>query len=213
VKENDTMKTCCKQTGNWLTILSAVLLALILPTQALAHCDTLDGPVVADARVALDQGDITPVLKWVQADDEEDLKAAFAKTLAVRKLDTSAQELADNYFFETLVRIHRAGEGAPYTGLKPAGTVAPPIAKADQALEKGNVDAFAKTIASHAEAGVRERFQHALEARKHARESVATGRDYVAAYVAYVHYVEGVVQAVHATVQHGDAAAPSPHQH
>jgi hypothetical protein len=183
--------------GKPLTIIAALFLTLALPAAALAHCDTLDGPVVADARVALEKKDITPVLKWVRADDEQELKAAFAKALDVRKLNPEAQALADSYFFETLVRVHRAGEGAPYTGLKPAGTVEPPIAKADQALEKGNVDELAKAIAGHAEAGIRERFQQALETRKHAGESVAAGRDYVAAYVTYVHYVEGIVNAVH----------------
>ena len=200
-------------TGSLLVVFTASVLALALPTAAMAHCDTLDGPVVADARVALDKADITPVLKWVKAADEPELRAAFARAQTVRKLDAAARELADSYFFETLVRIHRAGEGAPYTGLKPAGAVEPVIVKADQALEKGSVDDLAKAIASHAEAGIRERFQHALEAKKHAQESVAAGREYVAAYVTYVHYVEGVVQAVHATAHHGEPAAPAAHQH
>jgi hypothetical protein len=194
-------------------VFTASVLALALPTAVLAHCDTLDGPVVADARVALDKADITPVLKWVKAADEPELRAAFARAQTVRKLDAAARELADSYFFETLVRIHRAGEGAPYTGLKPAGAVEPVIVKADQALEKGSVDDLAKTIASHAETGIRERFQHALETKQHAQESVAAGREYVAAYVTYVHYVEGVVQAVHAAAHHGEPAAPAAHQH
>lgn len=201
-------------TAKQLAIIAAIFLVLALPAAVLAHCDTLDGPVVADARVALDKGDITPVLKWVQADDEAELKAAFAKARDVRKLNPEAQALADSYFFETLVRVHRAGEGAPYTGLKPAGTVEPPIAKADLSLEKGNVDELAKAIASHAEAGIRERFQHALATKKHAQESVEAGRDYVAAYVTYVHYVEGIVNAVHTKAHHGEAAeAPAHHQH
>ena len=196
-----------------LTVFVATLMILGLPWDVLAHCDTLDGPVVADARVALDKADITPVLKWVKAGDEQELREAFAKTQAVRKLDPAAKTLADTYFFETLVRVHRAGEGAPYTGLKPAGTVEPVIAKADQSLEKGNVDELAKTIASHAEAGIRKRFQHALEAKKHAQESVAAGRDYVEAYVTYVHYVEGIVQVVHAVPHHGEPGAAPAHQH
>jgi hypothetical protein len=187
--------------------------ALLLPGPAAAHCDTLDGPVVSDARTALDQGDITPVLKWIRAADEPILRDAFAKTQAVRKVNADARALADTYFFETLVRIHRAGEGAPYTGLQPAGSVAPVILKADQALEKGSVEELAKTIASHAEAGIKERFRHALEAKKHAQESVVAGREYVAAYVTYVHYVEGIVQAVHATAHHGEPPAPSGHRH
>jgi hypothetical protein len=200
-------------TGKQLTIIAALFLTLGLSASALAHCDTLDGPVVADARVALEKKDITPVLKWVRADDEQELKAAFAKALDVRKLNPEAQALADSYFFETLVRVHRAGEGAPYTGLKPAGMVEPPIAKADQSLEKGNVDDLAKAIAGHTEAGIRERFLHALETRKHAGESVAAGRDYVAAYVTYVHYVEGIVNAVHTNAHHGEAEASTHHQH
>ena len=197
-------------TSQRLAIFAASMLIFALPTQALAHCDTLDGPVVGDARVALDKADVTPVLKWVKASDEPELREAFAKAQSVRKLNPEAKALADSYFFETLVRIHRAGEGAPYTGLKPAGTVEPPIAMADLALAKGNVDDLAKAIASHAEAGVRERFQHALTTRQHAQESVAAGRDYVAAYVTYVHYVERLAQAVHAEAHHGEAAASAP---
>lgn len=207
------MNTKRRFTSKRLAIFAATMLFFSLPTQALAHCDTLDGPVVGDARVALDKADVTPVLKWVKASDEQELRAAFAKAQAVRKLNPEAKALADTYFFETLVRIHRAGEGAPYTGLKPAGSVEPPIAKADLSLEKGNVDDLAKAIASHAEAGIRERFQHALTTRQHAQESVAAGRDYVAAYVTYVHYVEGIVEAVHSAPHHGEAGATSPHLH
>lgn len=207
------MTTRCIQTGNRLAILAAVLLTLVLSAQALAHCDTLDGPVVIDARSALEKGDVTPVLKWVRADDEQEIREVFAKTIAVRKLNPAAQDLADSYFFETLVRIHRAGEGAPYTGLKAAGTVPPPIAKADLSLEKGNVDELAKAIGNHAEAGVRKHFKQALDAKKHVGESVVAGRDFVAAYVTYVHYVEGVVAAVHAETHHGEAGAAGGHRH
>jgi hypothetical protein len=207
------MKIICTPTGKWLPIVAATLLTLTLPGLALAHCDTLDGPVVADARVALDKGDVTPVLKWVRAGDELEIREAFVKTLAVRKLDAGAMELADNYFFETLVRVHRAGEGAPYTGLKAAGTVPAPIARADQSLEQGNVDELARAIASHAESGVRERFRHALEAKRHAGENVAAGREYVEAYVGYVHYVEGVVAAAHAEPHHREGGTVGGHQH
>jgi hypothetical protein len=95
------------------------LFCTVLNKDVLAHCDTLDGPVVQTARTALEKGDITPLLKWVRVEDEKEIKDAFEKTLAVRRKGAEAKELADMYFFETLVRIHRAGEGAPYTGLKP----------------------------------------------------------------------------------------------
>ncbi len=104
--------------------------SLLAPRMALAHCDTLDGPVVIDARTALQQQDVTPVLKWVTANAEAEIRTAFDQVLAVRKLGGAAQALADRSFFETLVRVHRAGEGAPYTGLKPAGSVEPIVARA-----------------------------------------------------------------------------------
>lgn len=190
-----------------------ITLAAMLPEQAAAHCDSLDGPVITEAQAALTEGDITPVLKWVRADDEKELREAFAQTLAVRKLGTEAQELADRYFFETLVRIHRAGEGAPYTGLKPAGSIEPVIAKADQSLEKGSVDELANAIATHTVEGIRERFQHAREAKIHVNDSVQAGREYVEAYVSYVHYVEGLGQLVHSGAHHGEAAEPAGHDH
>ena len=94
---------------------------LLSTTSALAHCDGMDGPVVRAAQKALEAGDVNLVLIWVQKKDEQTIKDAFQKTLEVRKLDPKARELADMYFFETLVRIHRAGEGESYTGIKPAG--------------------------------------------------------------------------------------------
>ncbi|HUF76053.1 MAG TPA: DUF6448 family protein [Longimicrobiales bacterium] len=157
---------------------------------AAAHCDTLGGPVIATAELALEKSDVTPVLKWVKPDKEAEIKAAFSKALAVRKLSPEATEMADTYFFETLVRIHREGEGAPYTGLKPAGAVEPAVAMADKALESGSVDQLAGAISKHAAEGIRERFVKAYEARKHADESVQSGREFVEAYVQFTHYVE-----------------------
>ena len=128
---------------------------LIANGAAFAHCDTMDGPVVKDAQAALAKGDVTVVLRWVTKTSEDEIRQMFAKTLVVRAKGPEAKELADMYFFETLVRLHRAGEGFAYTGLKPAGTpVPPPVAKADEALAKGNVDALAKKIAAAVEAGI-----------------------------------------------------------
>lgn len=184
-------------------LLLTLAAAQLTPQFAWAHCDTLDGPVVIDARAALAAQDVTPVFKWVRAEDEAEIRAAFAQTLKVRHLDGSAQELADRYFFETLVRAHRVGEGAPYTGLKAGATVPAPIAKADRALEQGSVDPLAKAIAGHGEQGIRDKFAAAHASRQHAADSIVAGRAFVADYVTYVHYVEGIVEAVHAGPHHG----------
>lgn len=160
---------------------------------AFAHCDTLDGPVVAAAKTALERKDITPVLKWIKPEHEAELKTAFARTLATRTPGKEARELADQFFFETLLRVHRAGEGAPYTGLKPAGTkLDPAVEAADRALEAGRADALIKAVTDEVAAGIRQRFTAAVEKQKHAGHSIEAGREYVAPRVEFVHYVEGL---------------------
>lgn len=104
-----------------MAVAVGVGLFALTPARALAHCDGLDGPVVKAAQRALETRNPALVLIWVQEQDEPEIRKAFEQTLAVRALSSQARELADRFFFETLVRVHRAGEGAPFTGLKPAG--------------------------------------------------------------------------------------------
>ena len=89
-------------------ITACIGITLLVPAIASAHCDRLDGPVVAAARKALDTGNVNLVLVWVQKKDDAEIRKHFDKTVAVRKAGGQAKELADMYFFETLVRIHRA---------------------------------------------------------------------------------------------------------
>lgn len=185
-----------------LAITASLAFALLLPPALRTHCDTMAGPVIADARIALGNGDVTPVLKWVKAEHEAGIRAAFQKTLEVRRQSPEARELADQYFFETLVRLHRAGEGAPYTGLKPAEAVEPIILETDKALDGGASEPLVRMLQEDVAAGVRSRFARAVEAKKHANDSVQAGREYVEAYVELTHYVE----ALHAT-----AGGKTPH--
>jgi hypothetical protein len=173
-----------------------VTVVLAVPVRVFAHCDTLDGPVVRAAKAALEKGDVNLVLIWVQKKHEAELKKAFEKTLAVRKQSAEVKELADMYFFETLVRIHRAGEGAPYTGLKPAGRdLGPAIPAGDTALETGSVEAVEKLLTDLMKGGLHEHFDRALAKRKYDSKNVEAGREYVEAYVSYIHYVEGLYEA------------------
>ena len=199
-----------------IILLASVLVGagMMFPQNARAHCDTMDGPVVLAAKAALESKDVTPVLMWVKKDDEAEIKAVFAKTLAVRTKGPEARDLADQFFFETLVRVHRAGEGAPFTGLKPAGTeTGPAIEGADKALESGSVEAVIKLVTDEAAAGIRKRFAEASQKKAHADHNVEAGREFVAAYVEYVHYVEGLHQATQATSAHheGDHSAGPAH--
>lgn len=190
-----------------LLIAGLTLAGLATPVSVRAHCDSLDGPVIQAAQLALAQADVTPVLKWVHAADEAAIRAAFVETLNVRSLSPVAAELADRYFFETLVRIHRAGEGAPYTGLKPAGSAGPALAAADQALETGEIDDLAGELARHLTDGLGQRFTRAHAAKAHAEHHVAAGRAYVAAYVDYIHYFERLHAMGEPAAPHGPAHA------
>ena len=170
-------------------------LVVLAASPAHAHCDTLDGPVVAAARAALAKGDVSPALIWVKEDGAAEMRAAFAKALVVRATGPQARDLADAYFFETLVRLHRQGEGEPYTGLKPAGLdPGPAVRLADRALESGSVDDLVSLVTSSSSAGIRERFRLAMDARTHSGESVEAGRKYVEAYVEFLHYTERLLE-------------------
>lgn len=179
---------------------------------AVGHCDTLDGPLVSLARQALEEKNVNRVLPWVRAQDEPQIRQAFAHTLAVRELGPQARTLADHHFFETLVRVHRAGEGAPFTGLKPAGLdLGPVIPAADRALQVGAADALLKLLLDAVRDGVQARFQAALRLRAFEPDDVAAGRQYVAAYVDYMHCVDklwGAVSKAPAPVNGPPATAP-----
>lgn len=180
--------------SGWLAIASLYFYLMAAPV--FAHCDGLDGPVVKAARRVLETGNVNLVLVWVQPSAEPEIRAAFERALAVRKLDPDARDLADRYFFETLVRIHRAGEGAPYTGLKPAGRdLGPAIPAADRAIETGSVEPLLELLTSSLGSGVRERFREVMARKDFDRNDPSAGRRFVQAYVEFVHYAEGAYQA------------------
>ena len=158
---------------------------------AWAHCDGLDGPVVGAARKALETGNVNYALIWVGPKDEAELRSAFRQTLAVRKLGPEARELADRQLFETLVRLHRTGEGAPYTGLAPAGRdLGPAIPAADRSIASGNADAVEAMLVAELKRDLRESFERVQAHRRYDPNDVAAGREYVASYVEYIHFVE-----------------------
>src|SRR4026209_1760872 len=155
-------------------------IGLFQTQQAIAHCDGIDGPVVKAAQKALEMGNVNLVLIWVQKTDEDEVKKAFQKTLAVRKLNPQAKELADLYFFETLVRIHRAGEGAPYSGLKPAGRdLGPAIPAGDEALAPGKGETVVKLLSDNMEHRLRNHFNEAVAKKKFDKNDVEAGRAFV----------------------------------
>jgi len=193
-------------------ILAAIAMGvgLAAPSTVFAHCDSFDGPVVKAAAKALESRDVDYALIWVQPDGEAEIRAAFAQALAVRALNAQAQALADRYFFETVVRIHRAGEGAPFTGLKPAGLDGgPAIPAADRALADGSVKGLAGLLTAELSAGLHRHFADVAAARVYDPHELAAGRRFVKAYVEYIHYVERLHEAI-ATATHGHFAGTPP---
>ena len=150
-----------------LSLLAAVIGAGLMTTAAAyAHCDAIGGPVTTAAVRALDSNNVNAVLPFVPASVEPELTAAFSQAVAVRAGGADGKALADRSFMETAVRLHRAGEGAPYTGLKPAGTdFGPAIPAAEQALDTGKVEPLVEFLSREIEHGVRERFAHAAGAK------------------------------------------------
>jgi hypothetical protein len=192
---------------------AALVMILVLGTagNALAHCDGLDGPVVNLARQALAKGDVKIILPWVAAEKEVEIRKAFDLAMAVRGKGEKERELADMYFFETLVRVHRAGEGAPYTGIKPAGLdLGPAIPAADKALETGNPQELVKLINGKVHEGIHKYYMEAKEKKAHAGESVEAGRAYVQAYVPYLHYVERLYENATTPFAHGAGEGTHP---
>ena len=158
------------------------------------HCDSLDGPVVGAARMALEKEDVNLVLPYVPAEGEGEVTEAFRKVLPLRK--DGAREVADRYFFETVVRIHRAGEGAPFTGLKPAGLdVGPVTPVAEKAIEAGEESALEAKLTGIIAAEVRKRFEHMQHLKAHASHGVPAAREYTSAMLGLQVWAHGIYQA------------------
>jgi uncharacterized protein YeeX (DUF496 family) len=155
-----------------------------------AYCDTLEHPIVKTAHIAFEKRDIAPIMMWVKEEKGIEIQNLFKKTLIVRNKGKEAQEIADRYFLETLMRLHLAGEGETSTGLKPAEVVEPAVIEEDKALESESVDALIKFITRKIKEGIHERFAKVKEAGKHADHTIEANRKYMEAYIQFTHYAE-----------------------
>jgi hypothetical protein len=163
------------------------------------HCDSIDGPVVTAAKRALETNDASIALAYVPKDGEEEVARAFEAVLRIRDLGPSVREVADLHFFETVVRVHRAGEGAPYTGLKPAGLDhGPVIPVAERAIQSGSPERLIELLTARLEDEVRRRFDHVMELRARADGDLDAKRAYVGAMLDLQVWSHGLYQATRA---------------
>lgn len=163
------------------------------------HCDSMDGPVVNAARKALEAREPAIVLPYVRKDGEEEVRQAFDAVIGVRDQGPAIREVADLHFFETVVRVHRAGEGAPFTGLKPAGLDhGPVIPTAERAIETGSAEELAGVLTARVEDEVRKRFDHVMELKARADGDIEANRKYVEAMLDLQVWSHGLYQATEA---------------
>jgi hypothetical protein len=157
-----------------------------------AHCDTMDGPLIADARKAMGQNNVNYVLKWVSVANESEIRDAFNLVMKVKGLSPEAKELSEKYFFDTLVRIHRAGEGEPFTGVKPSGTpIDDKVLAADKSIEIGNLSPLKNMVSKDILQELTKRFNKVMSLKNFDVNNVAAGREYIEAYVQFFKFAEG----------------------
>jgi len=187
--------------SNMRSLLLAIAF-MLASISGFAHCDSYDGPVIKDAIKALDQNNVQLVLKWIEPQQEKEISPLFDKTYRLKNGDKQVYSIVEKYFFETLVRLHRETEGAPYTGLKPAGSTTPLVTMADNSIEKKDVEEVIKTVTTHLDEVLRERYAKVAELSKTKDNSVGQGRAYVEAYVQYTHTLEALEHILHGDISH-----------
>jgi len=179
------------------------LLTVFVVDTASAHCDSYDGPVIKDAEIALETNNVNLVLKWVNQEQEEEIISLFNKTVSLKSGDKEVYAIVKKHFLETLVRLHRETEGAPYTGLKPAGTTKMIIQLSDNAISTGSDDDLISKLNKHIERIIRQKYEKVASLSKVKDASIEKGREYVEAYVDYTHTIE----AIHDILEHGGGHA------
>ena len=170
---------------------------LLLSVQgASAHCDTPNGPVIAAAKESLELQNPNPVLIWVQPKDEEELQKIFHQVLAVRIQSKEAKALADQYLFETAVRLHRLGEGECYTGVKKESAEEHFVNETEAALGRKSPDVLIMHLNQELKDNVAKRFSEVVAKQNYRESDVEAGREYVKAYVSFIHYIGSLYQAI-----------------
>lgn len=193
----ETINKLKRSFGKAMLLLGMIMFAFSIPT--FAHCDSYDGPVIQDALKALNQKDVSYVMKWIEKDQEAEITTLFNKTVGLKNADAEIYSIVEKHFLETLVRLHRETEGAPFTGLKPAGSTTPIIQMADKSIENKEVNNLLTNLNKHIQKVINEKYEKVNTLSKVKDNSTTEGRAYVEAYVDYTHTLE----AIEGALEHG----------
>lgn len=203
-----------KKSKTLASLLMALTILVAVPTMASAHCDTMDGPTVADGKKAIQSNNVNYVLKWVTPENEKEISKIFDLSMKVKDLSPEAKELSENYFFENLVRLHRTAEGAPFTGLKPSGTVIDEkVLAADKSIAVGNLSPIEGLVEKDKMPELKERFKKVMDLKNYDVNDVKAGREYIEAYVSYFKFAEGEEEGHDAEAGHDSESASVKESH
>jgi hypothetical protein len=101
----------------------------------------------------------------------------------------------------------RAREGAPYTGLKPAGLGHGPVVPvAERAIETGSPDELVELLTGMVEEEIRGRFERLMRLKMQANGDLGANRAYVESMLGLEVWSHSIYQALH-------AAPHEAHQH
>lgn len=193
-----------QRNGKGLFVLLLIVMFWFAGSQDVyAHCDRENGPVAVAAKDALKTGDFEKILIWVGEDQEQELREKFQQSLEVFQNGGKSAQLAEKYFMETAVRLHRAAEGMPFEGLKPASPNPPDIESAERALETGDFDPVKVLLCEKLEKEALKWFQETRAKAENKNDSVAAGRAWVNNYVKYITYIHTLYKAIEAGPPHG----------
>jgi hypothetical protein len=161
---------------------------------------------------ALETGNPAYLLIWVPEESERELRQVFERVIDARRAGGAAQEVADDLLFETAVRLHRAGEGAPYTGLKPAGLdEGPVVPRAEQAIATGDPSDVIRFITDMIREDLEHRFHRLQETKKYDPDDIPAGRKYIHAYIGFVVHSHHLYDYLKAGGRHGEGVTGAHH--
>jgi len=155
------------------------------------YCDSMDGPVVKAAEMALEMENINYALPYILKKYEDELKDAFERTIQVRELSGDAAELADYWFFETTVRLHLKGRKRPYTGLKASGLNEDHVlSMADKAINNENLNDLNKFLLNSIKEDVEVRFDDVISKKDYDLNDIEDARDFVDSTLNFYFYLQ-----------------------
>lgn len=198
-RKNSTSRRSIK---NIITGAFLLIFMIIGTIPASAHCDSYDGPTVKDALTALETNNVSLVLKWIDKEQESVIIPLFKKTYSLKNGDKETYKIVETHFLETLVRLHRETEGAPYTGLKPAGTTEPIVLMSDKALNDKDINSLLNPLGNHIDKVLKEKYEKVAALELVKNSSAEKGREYVAAYVDYTHTIEALHKIIEGGASH-----------